>query len=138
VRDLCVAVAAVIPLLVLTVVVQGTQGMHAMMANVVQRAGEQQRDPQTAGENLVLRGSWLFKRLLTVCATSELAALAVIPFVPDGPPNMWWHWIVLIMVLVVVVALFVFIRLLLDSFLRAEGEAAARERGHGPSPGRHW
>jgi hypothetical protein len=109
-----------------------------MVTNVTVFAAQRHQDPTTAAHDVVKQGAVLTKILLYVCLVAEVVDLALIPFMPDGRPATWWHWCVLVVMVLFIAALLQVVRVFLDNFLRTVGEAAARERGHGPPAGNRW
>jgi hypothetical protein len=92
-RDFCVAVSAIIPLLLLTFAVEHRQAIRRM--GEVMDAAMANKTPEErieANAAFAERRTVLFGRALTVAVLAELLAVSSVPFAPGGAPSnvLWW------------------------------------------------
>ena len=142
-RDFCVVIAAVIPLLLLNLSIE-IEPQVAAKARIASRAGRASRQrgaeavgvqPQSPEDPYAIadkdaKGAQLG---LYMGLVVEIGVLAVTPFMPDGSPEQSWQWVVLIVgVLFVAATMNVVVQVLKNGF-RAELQAAAGDL----SDGRH-
>ena len=134
-RDFCVVVAAVIPLLLLnlSIEIEPRVAARAQIASGARRVSRQRGagavdvpprspdDPHAIADKDA-RGAQLGLYLGLV---AEIGVLAVTPFMPDGGPERSWHWAILIVGLLFVAATMNVVVHVLKNGFRAELRAAA-------------
>jgi hypothetical protein len=140
-RDFCVVVAAVIPLLLLnlSIEIEPRVAARARIISRTRRISNQRRDgaadvpPRSSYDPHVIadkdaKGAQVG---LYIGLMAELIVLAVTPFMPDGSPERSWQWAILIGGLLFVAATMNVVVQVLKNGFRAELKAAADDLAGG-------
>lgn len=107
-RDFCVAVSAVIPILLLALSAEFAAHGH-LHTRFVKRIAQDHGDVGARFEEVHRESLWRdvgrVRLLVLLALLTEVGVLGAIPFTPEGVPQEPWHWLVLSVCLVVVTAL---------------------------------
>jgi hypothetical protein len=131
-RDFSVAMTTILPLLLLTMAIETRLGLPKAVS-LAKRTQEFVDEVVRDIDDYVNRYAAKFRTFLGFGVLVECSVLAVVPFMPDGRPEEWFHWAMIIVGVTTVLAYASMVIGVLALSYRNEGKEAIRGwlRDHG-------